>query len=464
MTNAILIARVSSKEQAEEGYSLQSQVKLLEDYAMKRDITITKSFVIPESARGKVERKLFAEAQEYLRQHKEITLILCEKVDRITRNFKDAEKLNDWLEEDANRQIHFVKQSLIVHQNSKSHEKFQWDIYLVLARQYGNNLSEEAKKGLDEKAAEGWYPGNKKPGYKTVGEAGRKCWVIDDSPGSDAPFIRRAFELFDTGEHTLLSVTKVLFDEGWSKHGKRVGKTTLHGMLTDCFNCGEFMWNGKHHPNANHESLISRELFQSVQEKLRRKITGKYRKRDFLFKDLMICGECRRSVTADERKGHRYYHCTRFNTNCTQATYTKEAAVEEQLLGIFDFLRVQEPRMVEWLRKALKEHHSEESQYHEQVMTGLTQKLTMAQKRLDAIYDDKLDGKSPQSSTRRSSTSTPQNSRTPCNPSSVTRPQTSTTWCSAPKFSNWLRLAEKSTNRRPQGRRSVPSAIWYFRT
>lgn len=395
----ILIARVSTKEQAEEGYSLQSQVKLLEDYAAKRGIKIVKSFVIPESASGKIERKLFAEAQEYLRQHPEITTILSEKVDRITRNFKDAVKLNDWLEEDEKRQIHFVKQSLIIHQNSKSHEKFQWDIYLVLARQYSNNLSEEAKKGLDEKAAEGWYPGNKKPGYVTIGEEGRKEWIIDSSPSSDAPFMRRAFELFDTGEHTLLSISKALFEEGWSKNGKRVGKTTLHGMLTDCFNCGEFMWNGKHFPDAKHEPLIhpnkevAKEIFYSVQEKLRRKISGKYRKHNFVFKDLMICGECKRSVTAEERKGHHYYHCTRYNTNCKQVEYIREEIVEEELLGIFDFLRVQEPRMVEWLRKALKEHHSEESQYHEQVMTGLTQKLTLVQKRLDAIYDDKLDGK-----------------------------------------------------------------------
>ncbi len=393
MTNAILIARVSTKEQAEEGYSLQSQVKLLEEYAQRRSMKIQQSFVIPESASGKVERKLFGEAQEYLRKHSDVTVILSEKVDRITRNFKDAVKLNEWLEEDINRQIHFVKQSLIIHQNSKSHEKFQWDIYLVLARQYSNNLSEEAKKGLDEKSAQGWYPGNKKPGYKTIGDTGHKLWIIDDSPESDAPFIRRAFELFDTGEHTLLSLSKALLAEGWSRHGGKVGKTTLHGMLTDCFNCGEFRWNGRHCVDAKHEGLVSKELFYSVQEKLKRKITGKYRKHDFLFKDLMKCGECGRSVVAEERKGHHYYHCTRFNTNCTQCRYTREEVIEEELLTILEFLRVKEGKMVDWLRKALKEHHAEESQYHDRIMSDLNHKLSRVQTRLDALYDDKLDGK-----------------------------------------------------------------------
>ncbi len=143
-----LYARVSTKEQAEEGYSLSAQVKLLKEYSDKRDLTIVKRFIVPESASGKQERKAFLEMLEHLKLHPEIKILLCEKVDRITRNFKDAVKLDDWLDEDETRKIHFVKQNLIIHKNSRSHEKFQWDIYLVLARQYSNNLSEESKSNF----------------------------------------------------------------------------------------------------------------------------------------------------------------------------------------------------------------------------------------------------------------------------------------------------------------------------
>ena len=157
----VLYARVSTKDQAEEGYSLSAQTKLLKDYAERKGLEITKEFAIPESASGRVERKTFAEMLDHLRINTEVKYILCEKVDRITRNFKDAVKLDEWLNEDEERQVHFIKQGLIIHKNAKSNEKFQWDIYLALARQYSNNLSEEAKKGLAQKAAEGWYPGNR---------------------------------------------------------------------------------------------------------------------------------------------------------------------------------------------------------------------------------------------------------------------------------------------------------------
>ena len=95
--NTIIYTRVSTKEQAEEGYSLDAQIKLLRDYAEKNDLRIVKDFVVPESASGRQERKRFQEMLDYLENHQSIKHLICEKVDRITRNFKDASKLDDWL-------------------------------------------------------------------------------------------------------------------------------------------------------------------------------------------------------------------------------------------------------------------------------------------------------------------------------------------------------------------------------
>lgn len=97
MEQAILWARVSTKEQAEEGYSLDAQIKLLRDYAEKNSLRIVKDFVVPESASGRQERKRFQEMLDYLENHQNIKHLICEKVDRITRNFKDSTKLDDWL-------------------------------------------------------------------------------------------------------------------------------------------------------------------------------------------------------------------------------------------------------------------------------------------------------------------------------------------------------------------------------
>lgn len=389
----VLFARVSTKEQAVDGYSLDSQRKLLEDYSAQKSLFISKRFIVPESASGKQERKEFNEMLDYLYANPDVKILLVEKVDRASRNFKDSLKLDEWLNGDEERQIHFVKQNLVIHKNSKSHEKFQWDIYLVLARQYSNNLSEETKKGMIEKAEQNWYPGNHKRGYTTVGDTGKKIWTIDTSPTSEAPYIKKAFELYDTGRFTLLSLKNHLVKEGWkTPAGRPVAKSTVHKVLRDCFYCGEFEWGNKHYKQGNHEPLVSKELFQRVQDRIDRKLVGKAKKHDFLLAGMVECEECGRSVCGEVQKGHHYFRCTRYNTNCTQRGYTREEKLEEQIIRHLSRLRIQNERLAEWLKKALKESHADEVRYHNAALADLSSRLARTQQRVDTLYDEKIDG------------------------------------------------------------------------
>lgn len=394
MEQCINWKRTSTREQAESGFSLESQDTLLSSYKRQCGFKLMLDFSIPESASGKQERVEFQKMLDYLNDHSEIKHLLCEKVDRITRNFKDAIKLDTWLSEDETRKIHFVKQSLIIHKNAKSHEKFQWDIYLALARQYANNLSEEAKKGLLAKAAAGHYPGNKKRGYKTIEMDGKKVWIQDPAKQAELKFIKKAFELFDSEAHTLTSLSKKLFAEGWSdRSGKRLAKSSLHNILTACFYCREFTWNDVHYMDAKHVPLISKALFYSVQGKLSRGIEGKYTKHRYLFGNgLMQCQECGRSVVGEIQKGTIYYHCTRHSTDCKQRKYTPESQIDEQIKGVFESFEIRNKRLLEWVQKALKETHKSETTYHLDVLKSLKSNYIKIQRRLDSLYEDKIDG------------------------------------------------------------------------
>ena len=76
----VLYARVSTRDQAEEGYSLPAQERLLGEYARRNGLEIDRTFSVPESAAGRLERKTFKEMLEYLRANPELKVILCEKV------------------------------------------------------------------------------------------------------------------------------------------------------------------------------------------------------------------------------------------------------------------------------------------------------------------------------------------------------------------------------------------------
>lgn len=120
---AVLFCRVSSKEQEETGYSLPSQEKLLTEYSQLRGFQLDKVFSLSESAGGGKQRKLFGEMLEYLKK-KKIKNLIVEKTDRLTRNIRDAVLVNDWIESDEEKQVHFVKENVVLHKNSKSNEKF----------------------------------------------------------------------------------------------------------------------------------------------------------------------------------------------------------------------------------------------------------------------------------------------------------------------------------------------------
>jgi len=147
---SIIFARVSSREQEETGYSLDAQEKLLQDYASKNIMKVIKAYKITEISSGKQIRTMFHEMLNYATKHK-VSVILCEKIDRLTRNPKDAAIINDWIMNDKERSVHFVKESFIVSQNTRAHENLVWDMKVAIARFYTNNLSEEVKKGKKKK-------------------------------------------------------------------------------------------------------------------------------------------------------------------------------------------------------------------------------------------------------------------------------------------------------------------------
>ena len=78
---AALYARVSSKDQEQEGYSIPAQVKLLKEYAQKEGFEVEREFVDVETAK-QAGRTSFAEMVKHLQEHSSVKTILVEKTYR----------------------------------------------------------------------------------------------------------------------------------------------------------------------------------------------------------------------------------------------------------------------------------------------------------------------------------------------------------------------------------------------
>src|SRR5438128_9150564 len=157
MKTTVLYARVSSKEQEREGFSIPAQLKLLREYAFRNDLRLVREFVDVETAKTS-GRQNFEEMVKFFKHNRDCRIVLVEKTDRLYRNLKDAVTL-----EDLDLEIHLVKEGQILSKDAKSQTKLIHGMHLVLARHYIENLREEVKKGMREKAEQGMYPGRARP-------------------------------------------------------------------------------------------------------------------------------------------------------------------------------------------------------------------------------------------------------------------------------------------------------------
>src|SRR5271166_4699380 len=197
---AVIYARVSSKEQEKEGFSIPAQLKLLKEYAAVQGFTIAQEYVDVETAK-QTGRAAFGEMVAYLKAHPAIRVLLVEKTDRLYRNLKD------WvIVDELEVEIHFPKEGVVLSRESRSSEKFMHGIKVLMAKNYVDNLSEETRKGMLEKAEQGIWPSFAPLGYRNVaGSDGKK--IITPDPAL-SPIVVRLFEWYARGNLSLKEAAK----------------------------------------------------------------------------------------------------------------------------------------------------------------------------------------------------------------------------------------------------------------
>ncbi len=317
----------------------------------------------------------------FLRSSRECRTILVEKTDRLYRNFEDAVLLGT-----LGVDIHFVKEGTIYNRKTKSSEKLQHDLKLVIAKNYIDNLSEETRKGLMEKARQGLWPTVAPLGYLND----RDSETIIPDPVR-APLIRRLFEDYATGRYSFKDLVGRAWDMGLrTKKGNRVPKSAIAATIQKTIYYGEFEWNGERFL-GKHEPIISRELYLEAN---RRRLALSHSTAQHVyhpFKGLVRCGRCGCLVTAETKKGkYTYYHCTHARGECDERAVREEdlaAMLGEPLKS----LRLDESR-VRWILGHIRQDDEKSRQRRTAARRKLEGERADIERRLDLIYEDKLAG------------------------------------------------------------------------
>jgi site-specific DNA recombinase len=390
---AVIYARVSSKEQEKEGFSIPAQLKLLKEYAAANGFAVAQEYVDVETAK-QTGRAAFGEMVAYLKAHPSVRVMLVEKTDRLYRNLKD------WVTVDElDVEMHFPKEGVVLSRESRSSEKFMHGIKVLMAKNYIDNLSEEARKGMQEKAEQGIWPTKTPLGYRNItGPDGKKIIAADPAL---SPIVGQLFEWYARGDISLKEAASKAHAAGllYPKSGAKLPVSTIHTILRNRLYTGWFEWNGKL-IQGKHEALVPVELWERVQGVLDGRFASKAKRgrHDFAFSGLIACHACGCAVVGEIKKQrYVYYHCTGYADKCQgnpgscRRKHVREEVLEAQFTELLGRLRFDD-EVLEWVRDALHASHADERREHDEAIKRHQTEYNRLNDRIHAMYVDKLDG------------------------------------------------------------------------
>lgn len=346
-----LYARKSTESEERQILSIDSQVKEMLQLAEREGLEIAEIRRESHSAKATGQRQVFNEIINDIKLGK-FNSILTWAPDRLARNAGDLGALVDLMDQRILLEIRTYGQRF----TDSPNEKFLLMILGSQAKLENDNRGVNVRRGLRMRCEMGLRPGVAPLGYLNEKRIDRKCHAIVDP--DRAPVVKQMFEKV-VNEHW--SGRKVYhwlkFDLNFiTKSNHHVSLSSIFLTLQNPFYYGVFEYPEKsgNWYTGKHEPLVTKELFDKVQEQLKRDQIVRSELKEFAFTKLMSCGLCGSGVTADEKFKKRkdgstiryvYYGCTRAkNINC-KCGYLREEELIEQLVKLMDQIDLNEIHM-----------------------------------------------------------------------------------------------------------------------
>ena len=389
-TKAIILARVSSKEQ-EDNQSIPAQTKNLTEYASRVGFLKDKIEIIQivESS-TKDERRKFQLILEKISKTKEEISLIIDTIDRLQRSFKESVVLDGYRKQ-GKLEIHFVREGLIINKDSNSSEILRWDMGVMFAKSYVLQLSDNVKRSIKQNLQEGKIIGKAPIGYLNAkDENGNKIVKVDEGR---AIVIKKLFELYSTGNYSLDGLFKEADKMGFKQQNSNetISKQYIHKILNNPFYYGQYKIKEVLYSHT-YEPIISYRLFEKCQEIMHRYHIVPYlqKSKPFIFRGLIKCAECGCLMSPEIKKGKFiYYACTNWKKNCKR-DYINEDVILKQVYSIFDTFKFSEER-IEKVKDGIKEVAESKNIFNRKFVQKLNKEYSDIQNKSNSLLDLLID-------------------------------------------------------------------------
>lgn len=315
--------------------------------------------------------------------------------DRLSRNAIDAAAISHRITRGIIKDLKFASFSF----DNSPEGVMMLQMTMSQSQYFSSKLSKDVKRGNERKRSLGGLTGRAPEGY--LNDKANKTVIVDEIR---FPLIRKAFDLYLTGDYSVQQVLGILNKEwGYTtvrrsrSGGSPLSKSALYNIFRNVRYAGLIPdpLSPEKYYEANFTAMVTQEEYDQVQRLLGD--AGRPRlcaSKQFALKGFIRCGECNCMITAETKskklvsgvtRQHTYYHCTR-KRPCAQRAYVKEGDLFKQLEELISTYEIT-PELYEWGIEALKELADSEISERNNIQSMQFRSITDLQKQLDTLLD-----------------------------------------------------------------------------
>lgn len=386
-TRAAIYCRVSTEEQAREGFSIAAQKRTLSLLCASRRWNIAGVYA-DEGLSGKsMERPAFKKLLEDAGKGI-FDVVLVWKINRFSRRNADLLNTVEYLNGCSVNLISCCEQF----DSSTPTGKLMLSMLGSIGEFERDTIVENIRSGMAERAKQGLFNGGRVLGY-------------DSEDGSlvlnkrEALTVRRIFELY-LGGNSLRAIEKILkYEHIKTKNGFNFQISSIKRILQNPLYAGYITYNKTMKYNrgvkknnnpimarGNHEPIVTEQEFNDVQLLLGSKKQSYLRDGSFILSGKLKCPFCGGTMSGcTKAKKYRYYVCSkykRYGTGNCRGLFISANMIEEK---VYDFLCsiISVPTMIDDICSAIINKTKENTIRNDTIISQLEKELSSSKKTQD---------------------------------------------------------------------------------
>lgn len=335
-----IYVRVSTTEQAEEGYSIKAQLERLNAYAISQGWTVVVTYIDDGQSAKDMNRTDLTRMLEDMKENK-FDVVLVYKLDRLTRSVLDLYKM---LESFEKYNVKF-KSATEVYDTTNAMGRLFITLVAALAQWERENLGERVKMGMEQKAKEGKWVINLPP----IGFDLEKDFLKINK--KEAAIVTEIYQLYLSGQYGMGKIARLLNTRNiTTKSGSRWTDTTIKYVLTNKIYIGTMRYNYRVNKENYFEvenvvpAIIDVEDFNEVQRLLNHRSTHHPRRATspYIFSSVLRCYRCG-GIMGGKQSGNNkrnnisyHYYCNKHKFGLCDMPNVSQRFLEQQFLELLE--------------------------------------------------------------------------------------------------------------------------------